>query len=141
MEVKMADDPNILVAFDQIDKLQSLKKKILNNTLNDRKDVQIIKRDMALLEQELSFSEKEVEEASKRFVDARNRHEKHTLQMKLYGEHLKLISKNHRAEQKVHLAVLMEAMKMQHVEEVLDEVEEEEVSDEVSDSADDLSLE
>ena len=99
-------------AMRQFNKLQKLKKEVENNKLDNRNDVQVLRKKIASLNQELIYSKQEMEQTKQAYDTAKNLFDTQTSQKEQYVEHLTIISENHKKEQEKQLSQLMSAMKM-----------------------------
>lgn len=99
-------------AMHQFNKLQKLKKEVENNKLDNRNDVQVLRKKIAQLNQELIYSKQDMEQTKNAYDEAKKLYDTQNAQHKQYVEHLTIISENHKKEQEKQLSKLMSAMKM-----------------------------
>ena len=99
-------------AMQQFNKLQKLKKEVENNKLDNRNDVQVLRKKIASLNQELIYSKHDMEQTKQAYDTAKSLFDTQTSQKEQYVEHLTIISENHKKEQERQLSQLMSAMKM-----------------------------
>lgn len=99
-------------AMQQFNKLQKLKKEVENNKLDNRNDVQVLRKKIAQLNQELIYSKQDMEQTKNAYDEAKKLYDTQYAQHKQYVEHLTIISENHKKEQEKQLSKLMSAMKM-----------------------------
>lgn len=99
-------------AMQQFNKLQKLKKEVENNKLDNRNDVQVLRKKIAQLNQELIYSKQDMEQTKNAYDEAKKLYDSQYAQHKQYVEHLTIISENHKKEQEKQLSKLMSAMKM-----------------------------
>jgi predicted RNase H-like nuclease (RuvC/YqgF family) len=105
-------NPRIEDAMKTFERLQKMKADVVNNKLNNRNDVQVLKRKIARLNQELIYSKQDMERAEEIFNKTTKTYHKQKLEHGQYVAHLTIISKNHRQHQEEQLRKLMSAMKI-----------------------------
>lgn len=110
-------------AMRQFNKLQKLKKEVENNKLDNRNDVQVLRKKIASLNQELIYSKQEMEHTKNAYDEAKKLYDTQYAQHKQYVEHLTIISENHTKEQEKQLSQLMSAMKMPNLSRIEQPVE------------------
>ena len=105
-------NPRIEDVVKKFERIQKMKVAVLNNKLNNRNDVQVLKKKIARLNQELIYSKQDMERAEEIFIQATAMYEQQQEQLKQYVGHLTIISTSHRENQEEQLQRLMDAMKM-----------------------------
>lgn len=82
-------------AFTHLENLSKQKREIENNKLDNRKDVQILRKKIAILNNELIWAKKKTKEAKAVYQDLSKHEEDLSKQHKRLCEHLTLISNEH----------------------------------------------
>tara|TARA_B100000424_G_scaffold220443_1_gene179222 strand:- start:230 stop:583 length:354 start_codon:yes stop_codon:yes gene_type:complete len=101
----------ILLMQKQMDHLNSLKKKVEENQLQKRSDVQIIQQKIAKLNREIMFSDRDVENKQKLWQIALQNNEALKKEHKKFTSHLELITDAHKKERTCQLNILQEKIK------------------------------
>lgn len=98
-------------AYERFNRIALKKKAIEENKLDNRQDVQTLRRKIALLNQDLIYSKQDMENTKAAYDKAKGIFDKQTEQHKQFVAHLSIISKNHKEEQQKQLEQLLKMMK------------------------------
>lgn len=98
-------------AYERFNRIAKQKKSIEENKLDNRPDVQTLRRKIALLNQDLIYSKQDMENTKEAYDKAKNIFDKQTEQHKQFVAHLSIISANHKEEQQKQLDQLLKMMK------------------------------
>ena len=98
-------------AYERFNRIARKKKEIEENKLDNRPDVQTLRRKIALLNQDLIYSKQDMENTKEAYVKAKDIYDKQTEQHKQFVAHLSIISSNHKEQQQQQLAQLLKMMK------------------------------
>ena len=109
----MEDDMHIQMkaAYERFNIIALKKKAIEENKLDNRPDVQTLRRKIALLNQDLIYSKQDMENTKEAYDKAKGIFDKQTEQHKQFVAHLSIISKNHKEQQQKQLEQLLKMMK------------------------------
>lgn len=109
----MEDDMLIQMkaAYERFNRIAKKKKAIEENKLDNRPDVQTLRRKIALLNQDLIYSKQDMENTKEAYDKAKCIFDKQTEQHKQFVAHLSIISKNHKEQQQKQLDQLLKMMK------------------------------
>lgn len=98
-------------AYARFNRIAKKKKEIEENKLDNRPDVQTLRRKIALLNQDLIYSKQDMENTKEAYDKAKGIFDKQTEQHKQFVAHLSIISRNHKEQQQSHVAQLVNMMK------------------------------
>ena len=98
-------------AYERFNRIANKKKAIEENKLDNRPDVQTLRRKIALLNQDLIYSKQDMENTKEAYDKAKGIFDKQTEQHKQFVAHLSIISSNHKEQQQKQLAQLLKMMK------------------------------
>lgn len=101
-------NPSEALAY--FDKLTTMKNNIEKNKLENRKDVQMLRKKIALLNQELIHSKKEMENAKYAYENILKMHSKKEAQHKDLVNYLTIITKKHEEDQNYKIMNLISLM-------------------------------
>ena len=101
---------HVQVALRKFHKLEKIKSDIENNKLDNRRDVQILRK-IAMLNQDLIWAKQAAENAKLAYDKANDTLIKLQNEHKQYVEHLNIISKSHSENQNEQVQRLMKMMK------------------------------
>ena len=102
---------HVQVALRKFHKLEKIKSDIENNKLDNRRDVQILRKKIAMLNQDLIWAKQAAENAKLAYDKANDTLIKLQNEHKQYVEHLNIISKSHSENQNEQVQRLMKMMK------------------------------
>lgn len=98
-------------AYERFNRIEKAKKAIEENKLDNRPDVQTLRKKIALLNQDLIYSKQDMENTKESYDKAKAIFDKQTEQHKQFVAHLSIISKNHKEQQQKQLGQLLKMMK------------------------------
>ena len=98
-------------AYERFNRIEKAKKAIEENKLDNRPDVQTLRKKIALLNQDLIYSKQDMENTKEAYDKAKFIFDKQTEQHKQFVAHLSIISKNHKEQQQKQLQQLLKMMK------------------------------
>ena len=98
-------------AYERFNRIEKAKKAIEENKLDNRPDVQTLRKKIPLLNQDLIYSKQDMENTKEAYDKAKAIFDKQTEQHKQFVAHLSIISKNHKEQQQKQLQQLLKMMK------------------------------